>query len=326
MKNLNVKLIAATLITAMLIPMGSVSAADRQKKNDDFKKGKISYENKQSDEDKDDNDQGDTKDCNNKWDWKIEKEKSKAEVKIKKEEAKAEWKTKKEDAKTAEKAKKEEENAAKKAEREAAKKALIEQKKAIKQNNDKIHEVKEEIIDQKHKVSEIITYINKNNIVISEDLSKQINDRLEMIKADITAINSSKDQISSIYDDIKTQLDNKDATKVKTGTDNVLAIQNQRYLNLQKLNDDLKVLLTLLEHAKEAPQTPAPAPVTENGTNGQTTVPGDAATTPAAGTSTDGQATAPASDNEKEATPAAGSNTTTQPAANADTATQPASK
>lgn len=321
MKNLNVKLIAATLITTMLIPMGSASAADRQKKNDDLKKGKISYENKQSDEDKED-----TKDSANKWDWKIEKEKSKAEWKIKKEEAKAEWKTKKEDAKSAEKAKKEEENAAKKAEREAAKKALTEQKKAIKQNNDKIHEVKEEIIDQKQKVSEVITYINKNSIVISEDLSKQINDRLEMIKADITAINSSKDQINSIYDDIKTQLDNKDATKVKTGTDNVLAIQNQRYLNLQKLNDDLKVLLTLLEHAKEAPQTPAPAPVTENGTNGQATVPGDATTTPAAGTSTDGQATAPASDNEKEATPTAGSNTTTQPAANADTATQPASK
>lgn len=287
MKKFNLKLIAAALITTMLIPVGAVSAADRSKKNNKDNEAKISQQYKNTDEDED-NDKVDEKQASSKWDWKIEKEKAKAEVKTEKEKAKAEWKITKEEAKTEVKKT-----------REEVKKALKEQKVVITQNNDKLHGLKEDIIDQKKEVTEVVDYIKKNNITISDDISKQIQDRLEMIKTDIEAINSSKGTINNIYVDIKAQLEQKDANAVQTGVQNVLSIQDQRYLSLQKLHDDLQVLLTLLNHAKEVAQT-------------QTPVPGTTTTAPAAGTSTDGQAT----------TPAAGSETSTQTGTSTDANTQ----
>lgn len=270
MKKLNLKLIAAALITTMLIPMGSASAAGKSKKNNKNQKTQISQQDKNADVDKDDEeDKEDEKQSSNKWDWKIEKEKAKSKWKIEKEKAKADWKIKKEESKAEVKKTKEE-----------AKKALTEQKTVIKENNDKTHELKEDIIDIKKEITEVIGYISKSNIIISEDISKQIKDRLEMIKGDVEAINSSRGIIDNIYVDIKAQLENKDANGVGTGIENVLSIQEQRYLSLQKLNDDLQVLLTLLEHAKK---TPLPATTT---------------TTPAADTSTDGQATSPVAGSE----------------------------
>jgi hypothetical protein len=289
MKKFNLKLIAAALITTMFIPVGAVSAANKPNGNNKSNEAKISQQYKTTNENEE-NDKVDEKQSSSKWDWKIVKEKAKAEVKTEKENAKAEWKITKEETK-----------AEVKKTREEVKKALKAQKVVITQNNDKLHELKEDIIDQKKEVTEVIGYIKKNNITISDDISKQIQDRLEMIKADIEAINSSKGTINNIYVDIKAQLEQKDANAVQTGVENVLSIQDQRYLSLQKLHDDLQVLLNLLNNAKEAPQT-------------QTPVPGTTTTAPAAGTSTDGQAT----------TPAAGSETSTQTGTSTEANTQPA--
>ena len=289
MMKINLKLIAAALITTMLIPMGAANAADRSQKSSKDNEAKISQEYKNSNKD-DENNLEDKQQTSSKWDWKIEKEKAKAEVKTEKEQAKAEWKIKKEEAKAEVKKTKEE-----------VKKALKEKKVVLSENNDKIKELKEDIIDQKKEVTEVVGYIKKNNIVISDDISKQIQDRLEMIKTDIEAINSSKGTINNIYVDIKAQLDKKDANAVQTGIENVLSIQDQRYLSLQKLHDDLQILLNLLNNAKEAAQT-------------QTPVPGTTTTAPAAETSTDGQV----------ATPAAGSETNTQAGTSIDANTQPA--
>lgn len=319
MKNLNLKLIAAALITTMLIPMGAASASENPNRGKNNNETKISQQYKDYDEDKDeDKDAEETKDEKqgaNKWDWKIEKEKAKAEWKIKKEEAKTEWKATKEEKKAEVKKTKAE-----------VKKELTEQKTVIKQNNDKIHELREDIVDEKQEITEIINYINKNKIVISEDILKQIEDRLDMVKADIEAINSSRGVIDNIYVDIKTQLENKDADGVQTGVENVLTIQDQRYLSLQKLYDDLKVLSTLLEHAKEAAQAPAPetTPATETSTDGQATAPGTDATTPAPGTTTEGQAneTETTSETNNQATANTNENTQTESTQNNTSSTQ----
>lgn len=279
MKKVSLKLIAAALVTTMLIPMGAASASEKPGNGNKNKETKITVQYNSDEEDTEEVNQA------GKWDWKIEKEKAKAETKIEKEKAKAEWKIEKEKAK-----------AEVKKTREEVKKELQEQKTEIKQNNDKTKDLREEIIDQKQAVSEVIEYLRKNNIVIPEDISKQITESLENIKADIEAINSSKGVINNIYVDIKAQLENKDANAVQTGIENVLSIQDQRYLSLKKLYDDLQILLNLLEHVKENPQTETPA--VDNST-----------TTPAAGTPTDGQATVPA----------AGSETNTQSETSTDT-------
>lgn len=285
MKKFNLKLVAATLITTMLIPMGAVSAAEKPNKSNKGYEVKISQQLKNANV-------KDESQASSKWSSKIEKAKAKAEWMVAKEKAKLDVKLAKQAAKLEVKKT-----------REEVKAALKEQKTVITQNNDKLQDLREEVIDQKKEVTEVISYIKTNNIVISDDVSKQITDRLEMIKADIEALNSSKGTIENIYVDIKAQLEKKDAEAVQTGIDNVLAIQEQRYLSLQKLHDDLQVLLNLLNQVKATAQTQTPAPGTTVPTTPTTT-------TPATGTSTDGQA------------PAAGSGTTTQ--TGTDTTTTPA--
>lgn len=295
MKKFNLKLIAATLITTMLIPMGAVSAAAKPKNKNNGFAAKISQQLKGTDDkDEQDNqyDKENESQSSSKWAAKIEKDKAKAEWMIAKETAKLEVKQNKEQAKLE----------AKKT-REEVKKALEVQKTAITQNNEKIQALKEAVIDQKEAVTKVIGYIKANNIVISDDILKQITDRLEMIKADIEALNSSKGTIDNIYVDIKAQLEKKDADAVQTGIDNVLSIQNQRYLALQKLHDDLVVLLNLLNQVKANAQTQIPAPGTTTTT-----------TTPATGTSTDGQAPASGSGTSTQTGTGTGTGTATTPA------------
>lgn len=279
MKKLSMKLMAATLITTMLIPMGAASASSTANKSNKGNAVKIIQQIKNTNEN-----------GNKTQDWKTEKENAKAQLKASKDAAKAELKLKKT-----------EEKAVAKKTREEIKTALKAKKVLLAQNNDKIHNLKKEIISQKKEAIEILNSIKENNITISDDLLKQIKDSIDVIKADVVALNSSKGTINSIYTDIEAQLEKKDSEAVQTGIDRVLAIQEQRYNGLQKLHNDLQTLLNLLNQAKAAN--------TQTSSSGTTTTTTTTDTVPA----TNGQTTEPAASNETNTQTGTTTGTSAQP-------------
>jgi chromosome segregation ATPase len=215
-KNISRKIIAAFLITSLLVPTTSAMAASKAAKKDE----NHSVQKSVTELDK----------SQKKIEAQEKKAEVKEEVKQKVAEHKEQQKTFKADIKT--------------------------KKDIIKANNTQLQSIRQEIVSKKTAIGAIIDTLTESGKVIPSDLLAAIKAQQAVLKADLKAVNSGKGTLNRAAQETENQVQVKDGEGVVKGLDNVAAKQTARINALSKLNSDLAIMLDLVQQAQSLATDP----------------------------------------------------------------------
>lgn len=143
-------------------------------------------------------------------------------------------------------------------ERQQFKAAMSQKKDTIKKDHETNQALRKTITDKRSTVKTINKDIIQNHKLLStEDLSK-IQSQLNIIETDVSGLKATEAPFKQVFEQFKSDVQNKNYDAAQAQLDNVISIQNTRTSDLTKLSADLDTLISLLQTASSNATTVAP--------------------------------------------------------------------
>lgn len=129
---------------------------------------------------------------------------------------------------------------------------MIQKKDTIKENHKTNAALRQEIIQKRTTVKNLIKDIRENKKQLASDTLEKIEKELEAVKNEKTSLEDTKGTIKKAFETVKTDIKAKNFQDAKTQLDSIISIQNTRTEGLKKLSTELDNIINLLNTASSS--------------------------------------------------------------------------
>jgi hypothetical protein len=134
-------------------------------------------------------------------------------------------------------------------ERQQFKDEMSGKKDIIKKNHETNQSIRKAISEKRTTVKEINKEIKEKHKLLTSEELVLIDSQLKLIEADTAQLEAAKGKIKEASEQFRKEMENNNYDEAEIQLDNIIAVQNTRTDNLNKLSTDIDALISLLQTA-----------------------------------------------------------------------------